>query len=203
MILTKYSYMKNYQRLRCYQVIGSIMRQPQKQPCCVCGEPTEFVEINYEASFCSPECMKEFEKDMEPKPILKFTLDIPCRTKKNSQQILINKKTGRPFVSQSSAYKAFEQAALMLIPNEARIGIDYPVNIKYTFYMQAKRKVDGLNASASMDDILVKAGVIVDDNRDFVAGHDGTRVYHDKVHPRVEVEITHAEEGYTQWKERE
>lgn len=203
MILTKYSYMKNYQRLRCYQVIGSIMRQSKKQPCCVCGEHTEFVEINYEASFCSPECMKEFEKDMEPKPILKFTLDIPCKTKKNSQQILINKKTGRPFVSQSSAYKAFEKAALMLIPNEARIGIDYPVNVKVIFYMQARRRVDLTNCLESIDDVLVKAGVLSDDSREIIASHDGSRVYHDKSHPRIEVEITHAEDGYAQWKERE
>ena len=102
-------------------------------------------------------------------------------------------------MSQSSAYKAFEKAALMLIPNETRIGIDYPVNIKYTFYMQAKRKVDELNLSAAIDDILVKAGVIVDDNRDFVAGHDGTRVYYDKEHPRAEIEITKIESDYKQW----
>lgn len=103
-------------------------------------------------------------------------------------------------MSQSSAYKAFEKAALTLIPNETRIGIDYPVNIKYTFYMQARRKVDGLNLSASMDDILVKAGVIMDDNRDIAAGHDGTRVQYNKEHPRVEIEITKMESDYKQWK---
>ena len=135
--------------------------------------------------------------------ILKFTLDIPAKTKKNSQQILVNRKTGRPFVSQSSAYKAFEKACIMLIPNEARVGIDYPIIAKYTIYMQTKRKVDGLNLSSAIDDILVKAGVITDDNRDIVAGHDGTRVYYDKQHPRIVVEITKAEDGYERWKVRE
>lgn len=200
MIFTKYSYQKNYARLRCYEVIGGIMRSNQKSPCCVCGEPTEFVEINYEASFCSPECMKEFEKDMEPKPILKFTLDIPCKTKKNSQQILINRKTGRPFVSQSSAYKAFEKAALMLIPNEAKAVINYPVNVKAVFYMQTKRKVDLANLNSAIHDILVSALVLADDNRDIIASTDGSRVYYDKEHPRVEITIEkYTEEGYIQW----
>ena len=87
----------------------------------------------------------------------------------------------------------------MLIPKNVRVGIDYPVNVKYTFYMQTKRRVDGLNLAAAIDDILVDAGVIIDDNRDIVAGHDGTRVYYDKEHPRVEIEITPVE-GYQQWK---
>ena len=133
---------------------------------------------------------------------IKFEIPICPRSKKNSMQILINPKTKRPFVSPSSAYKAYRKAALMLIPKDVRVGIDYPVNVKYIFYMQTKRKVDGLNVAAAMDDILVDAGVIVDDNRDIVASHDGTRVYYDKEHPRVEIEIT-AVEGYQQWKAKD
>ena len=136
-------------------------------------------------------------------PILKFTLDIPAKTKKNSQQILINKKTGRPFVSQSSAYKAFQKACMMLIPSEARMGIDYPVNVKVTFYMQARRRVDLTNCLESIDDVLVDAGVLKDDSRDIIASHDGSRVYYDKEHPRIVVEITKAEDGYERWKVRE
>ena len=132
---------------------------------------------------------------------ISFTIEIPPKTKKNSMQILVNPKTKRPFIAQSSAYKAYRKAALMLIPMDVRTCIDYPVNIKYTFFTQTKRRVDELNLSAAADDILVDAGVIADDNRDIVVSHDGTRVYHDKDRPRVEVEITPVD-NYEQWKSK-
>ena len=65
---------------------------------------------------------------------ISFTIPMPPRSKKNSQQILINKKTGRPFIMPSSAYKAYQKGALMLIPGEARQHIDYPVNVSVDRY---------------------------------------------------------------------
>ena len=56
--------------------------------------------------------------------------------------------------------------------------------------MQTHRKVDQTNLMEAMDDILVANHVLADDNSDIVAGHDGTRVYHDKNNPRVEIYIT-------------
>lgn len=122
-------------------------------------------------------------------------------TKKNSMQIVKNKSNGRWFMVPSKQYKKYEKDALAQI--EA-IGepINTPVNICYTFYMDTHRKTDGLNLSAAMDDILVKAHILEDDNRDIVAGHDGTRVYYDKENPRTEIRITGVAE-YEQWKSRE
>ena len=88
----------------------------------------------------------------------------------------------------------------MLIPNEARQNIDYPVNVKTVFYMQSRRKVDLANLNSAIHDILVDAHVLADDNRDIVASTDQSRVYYDKEHPRVEIEITPLEEPYEQWK---
>ena len=34
------------------------------QPCCVCGEPTNRVDIFYEGRFCSDMCIAEYEKDL-------------------------------------------------------------------------------------------------------------------------------------------
>ena len=45
---------------------------------------------------------------------------------------------------------------------------------------------------------MVKAGLILDDNRDIVAGHDNSRVYHDKFNPRIEIRITPIVD-YQQW----
>lgn len=39
----------------------SIIRSAIAQPCCICGEPTEYCEINYEAFFCSEECLSEMD----------------------------------------------------------------------------------------------------------------------------------------------
>ena len=72
--------------------------------------------------------------------------------------------------------------------------INTPVNIEYRFYMKTHRKVDALNLSAAMDDILVAAGILQDDNSSIVMGHDGMRVYYDKENPRTEITITPFEE---------
>lgn len=123
-------------------------------------------------------------------------------TKKNSSQMVMNKRTGRWFPVPSKQYKAFEKQALEQLGHPVAQPIDVPVNIKYTFYMQKRNPVDGLNLSAAMDDILVKAKILADDNRDVVAGHDGTRVYHDKGNPRTEIEISLVD-GYEKWKRQE
>ena len=121
---------------------------------------------------------------------IRFTIPVSPRSKKNSQQILTNPRTKRPFVAPSPAYKAYRKAALMLIPNEARLGIDYPVNIKMLFFMETRRRVDLSNLLEAADDVLVDAGVIADDNSGIVAAHDGSRVLYDKEHPRTEITIT-------------
>lgn len=121
---------------------------------------------------------------------LRFNIDLPPRSKKNSMQILVNPKTKRPFISPSSAYKAYRKAALMLIPNDVRQGIDYPVNVQCVYYMETRRRVDMCNLIEATLDVLVDAGVLADDNSNIVAGHDGSRVLYDKEHPRTEVTIT-------------
>lgn len=127
--------------------------------------------------------------------LIHFTIPIPPRSKKNSQQILVNRKTGRPFISPSSAYKAYRKAALMLIPAEARQGIDYPVNIRALYYMPSRRRVDLCNLHESLHDVLVDAGVVSDDNSNIIAATDGSRVLYDHDRPRTEVTITRADQG--------
>lgn len=40
-----------------------------------------------------------------------YIIPLPPITKKNSQQILVNRRTGRPFIAPSKAYKKYEAAA--------------------------------------------------------------------------------------------
>lgn len=119
---------------------------------------------------------------------MKFTVPLPPITKKNHQRILRNYKTGKPFVAPSEQYKQYEAQAMWFIPKGERV--DYPVNIKCLFYMPTRRRCDLTNLLESIDDIMVKAGLLEDDSYHIIVGHDGSRVLYDKEKPRTEVEIT-------------
>ena len=127
------------------------------------------------------------------KQMLRFTIPLPPVTKKNSQQIMVNNATGRPFIMPSKKYKEYERAALWFIPRVSTI--DSEVNIKCLFYMPTLRKCDLTNLLEAVDDILVKARLLEDDNYTIIAGHDGSRVYYEKSNPRTEIEITFMKEG--------
>lgn len=124
--------------------------------------------------------------------MIKFTVPLPPISKKNSQQIFINNMTGKPFIMPSKKFKEYEEVALWYIPKN--IHINAPVNIKCIFYMPTKRKCDLTNLLEAIDDIMVKAGLLADDNYTIIESHDGSRVFYDKDNPRTEVIIT--ESGY-------
>lgn len=109
-------------------------------------------------------------------------------TKKNSQRIVM--AGSRPIIIPSKAYKQYEKDAMLFL---RPLGIDYPVNIKCLFYMRTHRRVDLTNLEEAIDDVMVKSGVIKDDNCNIVAGHDGSRVYYDKNNPRTEIYIEEIE----------
>lgn len=121
---------------------------------------------------------------------MRMTFEIPLQpiTKKNSQRILRNNATGRSFIAPSERYKQYEKDAAWFIPRVEK-PIDYPVNIQYLFYMPTQRPVDLTNLTEAADDILVRCGLLADDNYKIVAGHDGSRVYCDKKRPHTLVVI--------------
>lgn len=126
--------------------------------------------------------------------ILKFTIPLTPISKKNSQQILVNRRTNRPFVMPSKQYKKYELLCKEYIPKIKTSPINYPVNVDCKFYMPTKRKCDLCNLLESIDDILTKYKIIDDDNYTIVAGHDGSRILYDKENPRTEVVITRMED---------
>lgn len=127
--------------------------------------------------------------------MIKYVIELPPITKKNSQQILTNRKTGRPFIMPSKKYKEYESAALCYLPKRSGMPLEGPLNIKVLFYMKTRRKTDLTNLLEAVDDILVAAGIVVDDNYRVIAAHDGSRCYYDKENPRTEIYITDFEEG--------
>ena len=120
---------------------------------------------------------------------IKLILQTAPRTKKNSQQIFFNKATGKRMIVPSKQYKEYEQACLWQI-RRPKEPISRAVNVKCVYYMPTRRKVDLSNLIEASLDILVRAGVRDDDNRDVAAAHDGSRVYYDKENPRAEITIT-------------
>lgn len=120
--------------------------------------------------------------------MISFTIPLPPISKKNSQQIAINQQTRKPFIMPSKKYKEYEQAALWFIPKQ-RAAINMPVNVKCLFYMPTKRLCDLVNMQEAILDIMVKAGLLADDNYKIVCSMDGSRVLYDKDNPRTEIYI--------------
>lgn len=116
-----------------------------------------------------------------------ITLGIAPITKKNHSQII--KVKGRLMVIPSKQYREFEKACAEFIPQMPFQMFDCPVNVKCEYYMPTKRKVDLVNLEEATLDVLVKYGILLDDNSNIVASMDGSRVFYDKQNPRTEIEI--------------
>lgn len=118
---------------------------------------------------------------------IKFVIPLNSTTKKNSQQIIRNRKTGKRLIVQNPKYLKYEHDCKQYIPE---LHIDYPINLKAVYYRKTKHRVDLINLHGALHDILIKCGCILDDNCNIIVSTDGSRVYYDKDNPRTEVTIT-------------
>ena len=121
----------------------------------------------------------------------KIVIPLPPVTKKNHQRI-VRGRYGAPMVIPSAPYEAYQQAAAWHCKGGETIAD--PVEVKCLFYMPTQRKVDLTNLLEAIDDILVYAGTLADDNSSIIVSHDGSRVLYDKENPRTEVYITKYQE---------
>lgn len=118
-----------------------------------------------------------------------YTIPLPPVSKKNSQRILINRRTGRPFIKPSAAYEKYEAAAMWYLNPKPRTPIDAPCRVMTVFYMPTRRGCDLSNLIEAAHDILVKSKVLADDNYKVIDNVDGSRVRYDKDNPRTEIII--------------
>ena len=125
---------------------------------------------------------------------IKFTIPGNPITKKNSGQIIHAK--GRSIIIPSKQYKEYEKDFCLqcLINGTKDLGIDFPCNFEYHYFMGTKRKVDLTNLISATDDCLQTSGTIKDDDCTIVHSHDGCRVYYDKDNPRVEIIVSRINE---------
>lgn len=87
----------------------------------------------------------------------------------------------------SKQYIQYEKDCKIFMPKGE--PIETPINIKAVYFMPTHRRVDITNLLSATHDILVKHGVIADDNSKIVVSVDGSRVFYDKENPRTEIEI--------------
>lgn len=121
--------------------------------------------------------------------IYKYTIPLPPVTKKNSQRILVNRKTGMPFIAPSSAYKHYEEQAIYFLTPKPKTPLAGRYRVAAVFYMPTRRRVDLTNLLEAAHDTLVAAKILADDNNTIIASVDGSRVLYDKENPRTEIII--------------
>ena len=110
------------------------------------------------------------------------------KTKKNNQKIIRNPRTKSPMIVQNEAYKRYERDSGWFLKKPSS-PISQPVQVKCLFYRENAIRCDLTNLLEAIDDILVKYGILADDNFKVIASHDGSRVFIDKEHPRTEIYI--------------
>ena len=120
---------------------------------------------------------------------MKIVINANPRSKKNSQDIVFNKRTGHRMIIQNKRYTDFEKECKKYIPKLEK-PIDYSINLKCEFYVCDARKRDIANYIEAIQDILVKYNLIEDDNYNIVASLDGCNMQIDRENPRIEIEIT-------------
>ncbi len=122
-----------------------------------------------------------------------YKIEIPGNpvTKKNSQRIAKD-KNGKPHILQSKQYTAYEVRCLNYLKRcklPAGLPIHEPVTITCRYFMKSRRRVDLVNLIEATMDILVRAGILADDNSSIVTSHDGSRVMYDEKQPRAAIYI--------------
>lgn len=122
--------------------------------------------------------------------MIHFSIPGAPRTKKNSPVLV----KGRALVLPSQAYRDYERETAYFWKREAAVLMGKPLdgryNVQLVYYMPTRRRCDLVNLMEASLDLMVKYGILADDNSGIVVGHDGSRVLYDKENPRVEVTIT-------------
>jgi Holliday junction resolvase RusA-like endonuclease len=124
---------------------------------------------------------------------LHLTVPGPPRTKKNSGRII--PRGQHHIILPSEAWETWRDMALPWLRREmARLRLApmaHPVNCLALFYRDANRG-DAVGYYQGLADVLEKAGVVVNDK--WIVSWDGSRLMKDASRPRVELELTSAED---------
>lgn len=114
--------------------------------------------------------------------------DVP--SKKNSKDIF-RTAAGRPFITSSKAFKAWEEEQMWMIKGQWKNKQTLPGSprVIMTFYPSTHRRADATNKGEGVMDLLVKAGILPDDNWFVVPEVTSKLGGVDPEKPRVEISI--------------
>ena len=137
--------------------------------------------------------------------IATFLISGVPRVKKNNQRVVVARtRAGKPYPRKvdTKAYKEWRDgfydrsgkkhigAIVQIERQKPQFEIDFPINLACRFYMDTTGVVDLSALYEGIQDELVSANVLTDDNYTIVASHDGSGVFVDKANPRMEITIT-------------
>jgi bacterioferritin-associated ferredoxin len=141
--------------------------------------------------------------------LAQYTILLDTKTKKNSHRIAgcgprcpVCGKYAKQFIRNASRTTDFSfKAAQYLVPRPKK-PIEGPVHLIYRIYTETWHRKDDLNLYEALDDILVKEGILKDDDRKTIRSRDGSRVLYDKENPRAEIYIYEYREEDDIWLRR-
>lgn len=110
-------------------------------------------------------------------------------SQKNSKSIAINRATGRPFIMSNQNVKTWQAiAALELRAYHIKKPLEGRQEISVMFYVKDNRRRDLDNMLTTIQDAIVKAGILEDDSWKFLKiGEVDAQL--DKDNPRAEITI--------------
>ena len=128
--------------------------------------------------------------------LAQYVIPLDPKAKKNSHRIAgcgkrcpVCGKYAKQFVRNDDKTTEYGfKAAQYLHPKPSK-PIEGPVHLVYRLYTGTWHRKDDLNLYEALDDILVRGGILKDDDRKTIRSRDRSRVLYDKERPRAEVYI--------------
>jgi hypothetical protein len=125
-----------------------------------------------------------------------YVIPLDPRSKKNAHRISgcgkrcpVCGKYERQFIRNGSTTTEYSFKAVKYLTPRPEQPINRPVQLVYKLYTQTWHRKDDLNLYEALDDILVTARILADDDRKTIRSRDGSRVLYDKDNPRAEIYI--------------
>jgi len=138
--------------------------------------------------------------------LVQYVIPLDARAKKNSHRIAgsgprcpMCGKFKKQFIRNGSTATEFAFLAAKYLNPKPGKPIGCEVQLIYRVYTATWHKKDDLNLYEALDDILVKEGILADDNRKIIRSRDGSRVLYDKENPRAEIYIYSYEKEEDLW----
>ena len=147
-----------------------------------------------------------YRKEFFVEELARYVISLDPKTKKNSHRIAgcgprcpVCGKYAKQFVRNADKPTEYAFHAAKYLRPKPKKPIEGPVHLIYRLYTATHHRKDDLNLYEALDDILVKEGILKDDDTKTIRCRDGSRVLYDKENPRAEIAIYAYEEGDDTW----